>query len=39
MRDINNNVVNATVAFDSGYQPSQLLGQRVHYAFVFNRQE
>ncbi|KAL9958130.1 hypothetical protein ACROYT_G035101 [Oculina patagonica] len=39
IRDKENRKVDATIEFDHGYQPVQLLGQWVHYAVVFDREQ
>jgi len=38
IRDHSNNKVDATVAHDDGYKPSQLLGKWTYYTYVFDRQ-
>ena len=39
IRDQENRKVYEAIEFDHGYQPPQLLGQWVHYAVVFDREE
>ena len=39
IRDKENRKVDATIQFDHGNQPPQLLGQWVHYAVVFDREK
>ena len=39
IRDKQNKSVDKTIVFDQGYQPAQLLGQWVHYAVVFDREQ
>ena len=39
IRDKDSRKVDATIEFDHGYQPAQLLGQWVHYAVVFDRKQ
>ncbi|XP_068670328.1 uncharacterized protein [Montipora foliosa] len=38
IRDKQNRLVDKAIAFDQGYQPAQLIGQWVHYAVVFDRE-
>ncbi|XP_068715678.1 uncharacterized protein [Montipora foliosa] len=38
IRDKQNKPVNKVITFDQGYQPAQLVGQWVHYAVVFHRE-
>lgn len=37
LRDTSNNYVQSNLVFDSGYHPSQLIGQWVYYTIVFDR--
>ena len=39
IRDKESRMVDATIQFDDGYQPAQLLGQWIHYAVVFDRKQ
>jgi len=39
IRDKTNTMVDKTIVFDDGYQPSQLFGQWVHYVVVFDRKQ
>ncbi|KAJ7321726.1 hypothetical protein OS493_034345 [Desmophyllum pertusum] len=39
IRDKENRKVVKTIVFDNGYQPAQLIGQWVHYAVVFDREQ
>ncbi|XP_068735754.1 uncharacterized protein [Montipora capricornis] len=38
IRDKQNKPVSKVITFDQGYQPAQLVGQWVHYAVVFHRE-
>ena len=39
IRDKQNKSADKTIVLDQGYQPAQLLGQWVHYAVVFDREQ
>lgn len=39
IRDSENTMVSEVIVFDNGYQSAQLLGQWVHYAVVFDREQ
>ncbi|KAJ7321725.1 hypothetical protein OS493_034344 [Desmophyllum pertusum] len=39
IRDKENRKADKTIVFDTGFQPPQLIGQWVHYAVVFDREQ